>query len=92
MERQQQAIIQRIATLLDTLHRRVRHSARVPKGHILVADDEPNIRRLIQVHLERKGFSVTTACNGVEVMEKLAHFRPDAIVLDIRKNDICHRI
>jgi CheY-like chemotaxis protein len=54
-----------------------------PKLHVLVADDEPNVRRLIQVKLERAGFTVTTVSDGFEVMEKLSTSRPDAMVLDV---------
>jgi len=51
---------------------------------ILVTDDEPNIVRLIQIHLERRGYLVVTASNGQEALEKIHSERPDAVILDIR--------
>ena len=50
---------------------------------ILTCDDEKHIVRLIQVNLERQGYEVITAYNGVECLEKVASDRPDLIVLDV---------
>jgi CheY-like chemotaxis protein len=38
---------------------------------ILVAEDEPHIRRLIQVNLERAGYRVETVDNGQQAWERL---------------------
>ncbi len=51
---------------------------------ILVADDEPNLRLLYQSELEADGYSVITACDGKEALEKIEKDRPDLVVLDIR--------
>lgn len=50
---------------------------------ILVVDDEPNIRRLIEHHLVRRGHQVDTAVNGAEALEKVHTGRPDLLVLDV---------
>jgi len=50
---------------------------------ILTCDDEKHIVRLIQVNLERQGYEVITAYNGVECLEKVQEDRPDLIVLDV---------
>ena len=50
---------------------------------ILVVDDEPNIVRLIQVNLERLGFQVETANNGVQALDKIRANRPDLLVSDV---------
>ncbi len=50
---------------------------------ILTCDDEKHIVRLIQVNLERQGYEVTTAYNGVECLEQVKADRPDLIVLDV---------
>jgi two-component system cell cycle sensor histidine kinase/response regulator CckA len=39
-------------------------------GLVLVVDDEPMIRCISQVQLERLGYEVITACDGVEAMEQ----------------------
>src|SRR5438477_12839861 len=50
---------------------------------ILVCDDERHIVRLIQVNLERQGYTVTTAFDGKEGLEKIRTERPDLAVLDV---------
>jgi two-component system alkaline phosphatase synthesis response regulator PhoP/two-component system response regulator VicR len=50
---------------------------------ILIADDEANITRLVQMNLERNGFKVVTAADGREALEKLETMHPDLVVLDV---------
>ena len=50
---------------------------------ILVCDDERSIVRLIQVNLERQGWSVVTAYDGKEGLEKIMSEKPDICVLDV---------
>ena len=40
------------------------------KKRVLVVDDERHIVRLVQVNLERQGYEVLTAYDGVECLEK----------------------
>jgi len=53
------------------------------KKRILVVDDEPDFALLVQGNLEREGFEVDVAYNGVEGLEKVKQNPPDAIVLDV---------
>ena len=55
---------------------------------ILVVDDEPNLRRAVEVALRLRGFEVDTAANGREALARIAQRRPDAIVLDLAMPDI----
>jgi diguanylate cyclase (GGDEF)-like protein len=50
---------------------------------ILVADDEPINRALIQRRLERAGYSVLTAQNGREAVDVARAERPDLVILDV---------
>ncbi len=50
---------------------------------ILVADDEANIRDVVQYALERDGHRVVTATNGVEAIARAAEGKVDLAVLDI---------
>ncbi len=50
---------------------------------ILIADDEPNIREVISFALERAGFTIATARNGVEALQQVRRSPPDLIILDI---------
>ena len=51
---------------------------------ILVVDDEESIRFLYKEELEEEGFTVETAWDGLEALEKLFFFQPDLISLDIK--------
>ncbi|MCW5946940.1 MAG: response regulator [Fimbriimonadales bacterium] len=50
---------------------------------ILVCDDERSIVRLIQVNLERQGWTVVTAYDGKEGLEKIKSEKPHIVVLDV---------
>lgn len=50
---------------------------------ILVVDDEPDFASIVQGNLEKEGFTVDVAYNGVEGIEKVQANPPDAIVLDV---------
>jgi two-component system alkaline phosphatase synthesis response regulator PhoP len=50
---------------------------------ILVVDDEPDFAAIVQGNLEKEGFDVEIAYNGVEGIEKVKANPPDAIVLDV---------
>ncbi len=50
--------------------------------HILVVDDEAQIAAIARDYLERAGFKVTTAANGVDALAR-ARAHPDLIVLDL---------
>jgi two-component system, OmpR family, alkaline phosphatase synthesis response regulator PhoP len=50
---------------------------------ILIVDDEPRIAQIARDYLERAGFSVITAADGGEALEKARGSRPDLIVLDL---------
>ncbi|MEQ8660303.1 MAG: sigma-54 dependent transcriptional regulator, partial [Gammaproteobacteria bacterium] len=52
-------------------------------AHILVVDDEPDIRGLLKEILEDEGFEVTTAENAAQARESRRQRRPDLVLLDI---------
>ncbi len=52
-------------------------------AHILVVDDEPDIRNLLQEILLDEGYQVDTAENAVQAREARRQRRPDLILLDI---------
>ena len=53
------------------------------KKRILVVDDEPDFAAIVRENLEREGFEVEVAYDGVEGLEKVRANPPDAIVLDV---------
>ncbi len=50
---------------------------------ILVADDNPNIVRVIQVSLELEGYQTILAYDGEEALEKAIQHQPCLIILDL---------
>jgi DNA-binding response OmpR family regulator/DNA-binding CsgD family transcriptional regulator len=50
---------------------------------VLVVDDEPDVRELIQANLEADGHKVVLAADGREALANLQAIRPDVIVLDV---------
>jgi CheY-like chemotaxis protein/anti-sigma regulatory factor (Ser/Thr protein kinase) len=52
-------------------------------GTVLVIDDEPAVRDLMQRFLAREGFRVVTAAGGEEGLRRARELQPDAITLDV---------
>ncbi len=50
---------------------------------LLVADDDDDLREVVRFALEREGFEVIEARNGVEALEAVEHQAPDLVVLDV---------
>jgi CheY-like chemotaxis protein len=53
-------------------------------ARILVLDDEPGIRELLQEHLESEGHQVRVASDGVECYEIYKEYQPDLLFVDVR--------
>ena len=50
---------------------------------ILIVEDEVNIRELLRLYLEREGYTVLEAENGVEGIKKWKSDKPDMLLLDV---------
>lgn len=50
---------------------------------ILIADDEPHIRRILQFLLEQAGYRVVVAGDGSEALAMVASEQPDLALLDV---------
>ncbi|MGL4235189.1 response regulator [Tabrizicola sp.] len=64
---------------------------------ILVVDDDPRLRSLVGLALERAGFTVVTAADGQVALMQAAREAPDLIVLDqglpeVDGLEVCRRI
>jgi CheY-like chemotaxis protein len=51
--------------------------------HILVVEDDPAIRRLVTMVLQRQGYAIDIAADGLEAVLKLGIMDYDVIVLDL---------
>ncbi|MEE1098431.1 MAG: response regulator transcription factor [Alistipes sp.] len=52
------------------------------KYRILLVDDEDDILEFVGYNLQKEGYEVATASNGVEALERAIEFRPHLILLD----------
>jgi DNA-binding response OmpR family regulator len=52
-------------------------------GTVLVADDDADIVRFVEVNLRLEGFEVVTARDGQEALTKALQINPDVLLLDV---------
>jgi DNA-binding response OmpR family regulator len=50
---------------------------------VLVADDDADIVRFVEIYLRLEGFAVVTARDGPDVLAKAAAIHPDLVLLDV---------
>ena len=50
---------------------------------ILIVDDDPLMHLLFKRHLEREGYELLTARDGVEAVEIAGQTKPDLILMDV---------
>lgn len=56
----------------------------VPKGKtILIVEDDSKIRQLIKIYLEREGFEVLEAGNGIEGQQMFESHDPCFVIMDL---------
>ena len=51
---------------------------------ILIADDEPNMVRVIAARLKANNYDIVTAFDGIYAVQKAHEEKPDLIILDIK--------
>lgn len=64
---------------------------------ILVIDDNPSSLRLTRYTLEKKGYQIITASDGLEGLRKAREEHPDLIILDVMLPgldgyEVCHQL
>ena len=52
-------------------------------GTILLVDDDPVVRRILERYLSRLGYQVEQAGSGEELLKRLHHSLPDLVLLDL---------
>lgn len=71
------------------------------RKRVLVADDDPDLRDLLILELQHKGFEVLVAEDGKQAIETLSREKADLVVMDIMMpnidgyhaaNEICSRL
>jgi DNA-binding response OmpR family regulator len=71
------------AGTLDIMGQPASGPAPVPRGHVLVVDDEPMVREVITNYLERDGYRVASVVDGAAALRWLDTGEPDLVVLDL---------
>jgi DNA-binding response OmpR family regulator len=66
-------------------------------AHILIADDEVNLARLVELELSLEGYTVTVANDGLTGLTKAREIMPDLLILDwmmpgMTGVEICRRL
>ena len=65
--------------------------------HLLIVDDEDNLRSMLAAALQHHGYTVTTAANGRDALDVIPKDRPDLVLLDVMMPDldgfeVCRRL
>ncbi|MDR6999530.1 response regulator transcription factor [Neobacillus niacini] len=55
---------------------------------ILLVDDERRIIEVLEAYLEREGYEIHSADNGIDALKKVKSVQPDLIILDLMLPDI----
>jgi two-component system response regulator RegX3 len=55
----------------------------VSEATVLVVEDEPSFVEALKIGLEREGFAVEVAVDGVEALDRFAEIDPDLVLLDV---------
>ena len=50
---------------------------------VLIVDDEPDIREMLNILMSKEGFEIDMAVDGSDFLEKVDKFNPDLVTLDI---------
>jgi DNA-binding response OmpR family regulator len=53
------------------------------KPRVVIADDDPDIRRLVQITIANAGCDVTVASDGEEAIALIREALPDLVILDV---------
>lgn len=64
---------------------------------VLIADDEEDIKTVVQLFLESKGYDIITAYDGLDALDKVKSEKPDVVLLDIMMPlidgfEVCNRM
>lgn len=58
------------------------------RPHILIADDDASVRRLIELVLRKENYRLTLVANGLQALELLQAERPDLVICDLNMPEV----
>ncbi|MBU0497604.1 MAG: response regulator [Candidatus Thermoplasmatota archaeon] len=50
---------------------------------IMIVDDEPDLREMLNLMMNKEGYDTEIAQNGAEFLNKVEQFHPDIVTLDV---------
>jgi DNA-binding response OmpR family regulator len=50
---------------------------------VMVVDDEPDLRQMIDLMMQKEGYETATAENGMDFLNQIDSFQPDVVTLDV---------
>ena len=59
------------------------NAAAVDRKTVLVVDDSPTVRKLVTITLEKRGYQVVSAFDGVAAIKEIAAHNPSLILMDV---------
>ncbi len=59
-----------------------------PPPHVLIVDDDPSIRRLIELTLRKGGYRYSLAANGLRAIELMEAEPPHLVVCDLMMPEV----
>ena len=60
----------------------------MPGEHLLIVDDEENLRSMLAAALRHHGFQVSSVANGRDALDAVGELSPDLVVLDVMLPDL----
>jgi PAS domain S-box-containing protein len=81
------AVAERRSSAAEDEHARRAESAKLEGVHVLVVDDERDVRELLTAILTQSGAEVTAAAGASDAIDKLSSAKPDLLVSDIEMAD-----
>jgi len=59
------------------------HATSLDQKTVLVVDDSPTVRKLVSITLEKRGYRVVSAFDGVAAIKEIATHNPSLILMDV---------
>src|SRR4051794_41628066 len=78
-------------------HRKSRETERMAGAHLLIVDDEENLRSMLGAALRHHGFEVSAVGDGRTALDAISTLSPDLVLLDVMLPDldgfeVCRRV
>lgn len=63
------------------------HHSEAPSAHVVIVDDNLQVRQMLALALETAGFAVSEASTEIELQRILADLQPDVLLIDLQRSE-----